>query len=95
MDATIAALLRHRIGLRDRRSARSFTKRLIFSGWALVPKVVSALVSFEAERRAYAARSHSYTTEYGRRGGQRLTFRTRTRGPREPARPKALVALQR
>ena len=54
----------------------SFTKRLIFSGWALVPKVVSALVSFEAERRAFASRSHSYTAEYRRRGGQRLTFRT-------------------
>ena len=34
--------------------ALSFTKRLIFSGWALVPKVVSSLVSLEAERRAYA-----------------------------------------
>lgn len=41
--------------------AMSFTKRLIFSGWALVPKVVSSLVSYEAERRAFAARSHSYT----------------------------------
>jgi hypothetical protein len=59
--------------------AASFTKRLIFSGWALVPKVVSALVSFEAERRAYANRSHDYTAEYGRRGGQRLTFRTEER----------------
>ena len=32
--------------------AAGFTKRLIFSGWAVVPKVVSSLVSFEAERRA-------------------------------------------
>ena len=59
--------------------ATSFTKRLIFSGWAVVPKVVSALVSFEAERRAYAGRSHSYTAEYRQRGGQRLTFRTSER----------------
>lgn len=56
--------------------ATSLTKRLIFSGWALVPKVVSCMVSFEAERRAYAGRSHGYTTDYRRRGGQRLAFRT-------------------
>ena len=66
--------------------ATSFTKRLIFSGWAVVPKVVSSLVSFEAERRAFAARSHSYTAEYQRRGGQRLAFRTiaRTSGAARP-----------
>ena len=66
--------------------AASFTKRLIFSGWAVVPKVVSSLVSFEAERRAFAARSHNYTTEYRRRGGQRLAFRTteRTTGEARP-----------
>ncbi len=52
--------------------AASFTKRLIFSGWAVVPKVVSSLVSFEAERRAFATRSHNYTTDYRGRGGQRL-----------------------
>jgi hypothetical protein len=28
-----------------------FTKRLIFSSWAVVPKVVAAMVSYEAERR--------------------------------------------
>ncbi|MDE0232469.1 MAG: helicase-related protein [bacterium] len=57
--------------------ALGFTKRLIFSGWRVVPKVVSSLVSFEAERRAYASRDHGYTTEYRRRGGRRLAFRTR------------------
>ena len=60
--------------------ARAFTKRLIFSGWAVVPKVVSCLVSYEAERRAYRAREHKYTAE--RRGGQRLQYRT---PPREGA----------
>ncbi len=65
--------------------ALGFTKRLIFSGWAFVPKVVSALVSFEAERRAYALRSHTYTAEYRRRGGQRLTFRTEERTAAERA----------
>lgn len=59
--------------------ATKFTKRLIFSGWAVVPKVVSSLVSFEAERRAFAARGHNYTTDYRRRGGQRLAFRTTER----------------
>ena len=61
--------------------AASFTKRLIFSGWTVVPKVVSSLVSFEAERRAFAARSHTYTADYRRRGGQRLAFRTSERTP--------------
>lgn len=56
--------------------ATSFTKRLVFSGWAVVPKVVSSLVSYEAERHAFAGqRSHMYTTDYGARGGQRLEFR--------------------
>ena len=59
--------------------AAGFTKRLIFSGWAVVPKVVSSLVSFESERRAFAGRSHGYTAGYRRRGGQRLDFRTSER----------------
>lgn len=61
----------------------AFTKRLIFSGWQVVPKVVSSLVSFEAERRAYSSRDHTYSTEYGRRGGGRLTFRTTERAAAE------------
>ena len=59
--------------------AAGFTKRLIFSGWTVVPKVVSALVSFEAERRAFAGRDHAYTADYRRRGGHRLTFGTSER----------------
>ena len=66
--------------------AARFTKRLIFSGWAVVPKVVSSLVSYEAERRAYTSRSHNYTADYRRRGGQRLSFRTSERTATE-ARP--------
>ncbi|MXW74731.1 MAG: hypothetical protein F4Z58_01650 [Acidimicrobiaceae bacterium] len=53
--------------------ARNFTKRLVFSGWKVVPKVVSALVSLEAERRAFAGRNHNYTADW--RGGSRLDFR--------------------
>ena len=55
--------------------AHRFTKRLIFSGWVIVPKVVSSLVSFEAERRAYRDRDHDYTAQYRLRGGGRLAFR--------------------
>ena len=66
--------------------AAMFTKRLIFSGWTVVPKVVSSLVSFEAERWAFAGRDHDYTADYRRRGGQRLAFRTseRTTGLARP-----------
>lgn len=66
--------------------ALGFTKRLIFSGWAVVPKAVSSLVSFEAERRAFAARDHSYTDDYRRRGGRRLAFRTTERTSSEARR---------
>ncbi|MCY4623338.1 MAG: hypothetical protein OXD34_16180, partial [bacterium] len=74
--------------------ARRFTKRLIFSGWRVVPKVVSSLISFEAERRAYASRDHGYSVEYGRRGGQRLTFRTSERTAAE-ARPGEALGARR
>ncbi|MFC7375594.1 helicase-related protein [Brachybacterium sp. GCM10030268] len=33
-------------------AARSFTKRLVFSAWGVVPKAISVMVSYEAERRA-------------------------------------------
>ena len=58
----------------ESREAASLTKRLIFSGWAVVPKVISSMVSFEAERRAFAARSHNYTAELrtARRPASRL-----------------------
>ena len=69
--------------------AANFTKRLIFSGWTVVPKVVSSLLSLEAERRAIAGRSHSYTADYRRRGGQRLTFRTSERTARGARRGEA------
>ena len=78
----------------ESREAASLTKRLIFSGWAVVPKVISSMVSFEAERRAFAARSHSYTADYGRRGGQRLAFRTTERTSGGP-RPGEAVAGRR
>ena len=35
--------------------ARSFTKRLIFSAWNVVPKTIASLVSYDMERRAVQA----------------------------------------
>ena len=64
-------------------AAAGFTKRLIFSGWTVVPKVISSLVSFEAERRAFAGRGHGYSADYARRGGRRLAFRTTQRAVSE------------
>lgn len=34
---------------------RAFTKRLVFSAWSVVPKAISVVVSYEAERRTYSA----------------------------------------
>lgn len=34
---------------------RSFTKRLIFSAWTVVPKAIAVMLSYEAERRAMEA----------------------------------------
>ena len=74
--------------------AARFTKRLVFSGWRVVPKVVSSLVTLEAERHAFAARSHGYTADYRRRGGQRLEFRTSERVTGE-ARPGEAAGARR
>ncbi len=45
------------------------SKRLIFSCWRLAPKAISALVSYEVERRLMDATA-------GRRGGRRRRFRS-------------------
>jgi hypothetical protein len=65
----------------ERSPAVTFTKRLIFSGWAVVPKVVSSVVSYEAERQMFGQRSHKYTADYRARGGRRLAFRLDDRRP--------------
>jgi hypothetical protein len=39
----------------DEPAARLFTKRLIFSSWAVVPKAIASLVSYAAERELYAS----------------------------------------
>lgn len=38
---------------------RDFTKRLIFSAWAVVPKAVAVMLSYDAERRAIQAAEYS------------------------------------
>jgi hypothetical protein len=49
---------------------KSYTKRLIFSGWRVVPKAVSMLLSYEAERSALLAVDQEavYTTSSDRDG---------------------------
>lgn len=61
----------------DEASARAFTKRLVFSSWNLVPKVISSVVSYEAERRLFAGGGEpgEYTDEWSRRPSRRLAFR--------------------
>ena len=67
VDPTVAALLRRRIRLRDRRGLR-FTKRLIFSGWALVPKVVSSWSASRPNAGPSPARTTATPTEYAPAG---------------------------
>ena len=55
-------------------AATSFTKRVIFSGWTVVPKAVASLTSFEAERQAFRG-SRVTIYEPDNRGDGRLVFR--------------------
>lgn len=64
----------------ERARTAGLTKRLIFSGWAVVPKAVSALVSYEAERRAFEGDGLRYSAPYEKRGGQLLRFGRRATG---------------
>lgn len=41
-------------------AARQFTKRLVFSAWAAVPRAVASLLSMEAERRLHGTRWSRY-----------------------------------
>ena len=53
---------------------RSFTKRLIFSAWAVVPKAVAVMLSYEAERLAFEAAGLA-DRGYGRPISPPLQFR--------------------
>lgn len=63
----------------DAPEARAFTKRLIFSGWKVVPKALAVLASYEAERRLQGSGTVRYTTPYQQRTSRRLDFRTNGR----------------
>lgn len=57
--------------------AENLTKRLVFSGWRLVPKVIAAITSYEAERRMteLSEEAVTYSKEYRLRSGGLLDFR--------------------
>lgn len=56
-------------------SARSMTKRLLFSSWGATPTAVASVLSYEAERRIAEGTSYaSNTPEARRRIPQALTF---------------------
>lgn len=68
---------------------QSFTKRLVFSAWAVVPKAISLVLSYEAERRALTheggtagARAYSATRATGL-----LRFQTDPQTGRETGMP--------
>jgi hypothetical protein len=46
----------------------SFTKRLIFSSWRVVPRAIAALISYEVERRMFAGDQEARNTPDYRRG---------------------------
>jgi hypothetical protein len=56
------------------------TKRLIFSSWKVVPRAISAMMSYEVERRVFGAdRAAEYTPEYRAKRSPALRF-SRTDG---------------
>jgi hypothetical protein len=62
-------------------SMGKFTKRLVFSSWQVVPKMIATLVSYEAERRMISSHDHStQNTPEARKGlGRPLNF-SRSKG---------------
>jgi hypothetical protein len=77
-------------------AARRFTKRLVFSSWRVVPKVIATMVSYEAERRmirAFSPRARN-TPEARRRRATLLRFGIdRTRGDRGDGRATGMPVL--
>lgn len=59
----------------DEPASRAFTKRLLFSSWAIVPKVVASLVSYDVERRLMASTKQGRSRTHADPGrGRRLDF---------------------
>lgn len=62
---------------------RSFTKRLVFSGWRVVPKALSVLLSYEAERQIMTASNpNAHYTRASDRDSALLRFASDNSGPR-------------
>lgn len=57
----------------------SFTKRLVFSAWAVVPKAISTVISYEAERRLMSKSTTTAAQSYSSRGKPLLNF-SRSKG---------------
>ncbi len=77
-------------GAYENADARSVTKRLMFSSWQVVPKVVAALLSHDVERRVFTAASGELTprhSEVSQRFTPRLQF------SRADGRPAGMSAL--
>ena len=66
---------------------RRFTKRLVFSAWAVVPKAIAVVLSYEAERRGVAAATSDRTYD-GTRPAALLRFQIGAGG-----RPTGMPAL--
>lgn len=80
----------------DTPEARSFTKRLVFSSWHLVPKVISAMLSFEAERAIFDAAGEVDTRpydEFSQRPDRRLDFRVNAETGRLEGMPVVLLVV--
>lgn len=59
----------------ETRTARRFTKRLVFSAWRAVPVAISTMLSYESERHSVAVRRHvPYSADAHRRATQPLRF---------------------
>lgn len=58
---------------------QSFTKRLVFSSWQVVPKAVTSLLSYEAERHMLMAEVNPENTQEARKKRSRLLQFRRTK----------------
>jgi len=77
-------------------AARRFTKRLVFSSWRVVPKVIAAMVSYEAERRmirAFSPRARNTPEARKRRAGLLRFSIDRTGGNQRDGRTAGMPVL--
>lgn len=70
---------------------QSFTKRLVFSSWTVVPKTIAALVSYEAQRRMATSQNPEAINEEKSHSRQPLRFERR--GERGGVQGMSLMSL--